>query len=85
MAVEEGEFDSFRWMVPLLGLWHTKWTDMSWVVRNHWGDVHDPSSLAHLARKVDIQPPPNLRKVDFYQGSHLINLVLDAHLINCWE
>ncbi|RXW17874.1 hypothetical protein EST38_g7988 [Candolleomyces aberdarensis] len=85
MAVEEGNFDSFRWLVPLLELWHTKWTDMSRVVRAHWGDVHDPSSLAHFARKVDLQTPPNLRKVDFYYGSHLINLVLDAHLINCWE
>ena len=31
-------------------------------------------------------PTPNdLKKVDFYDGAHIINLTLDAHVLNLWE
>lgn len=84
-AAEEDDFNSFRWMVPLLELWHTKWTDVSRIVRTHWGSNDAPNSLATVARLAEYRTPPDMRKVDFYEGSHLINLTLDAHLLNCWE
>lgn len=85
LSVDEQEFSSFRWLVPLLELWHTKWTDLSRIIRTHWGVKTDSSSLAALADTIDYSTPSNLRKVDFYQGARLVNLALDAHLINCWE
>ncbi|KAF6760243.1 hypothetical protein DFP72DRAFT_843737 [Ephemerocybe angulata] len=85
LSPEESTFESFRWMVPMLEIWHTKWTNMSGVVRDHYGDYTDPSSLASQAKTAGCPPIPNLRKVDFYEGQHLINVVLDANVLNCWE
>ncbi|KAJ3515928.1 hypothetical protein NLJ89_g1460 [Agrocybe chaxingu] len=85
LASEPDDFNSFRWLVPLLELWHTKWTDLSRVVRTHWGSIGDPSSLAMVAQLAECPTPSDMRKVDFYDGSHLVNLALDAHLLNCWD
>jgi len=85
LSSEEGDFESLRWIYPLLELWHTKWTDLSRVVRAHWGTTDDPSSLAAIAEVSNCPTPSDLRKVDFFDGSHLVNLALDAHLLNCWE
>jgi hypothetical protein len=87
LVAEEGDFESFRWLVPLLELWHTKWTDLSRIVRTHWGadSPDDPSTLARMASLAQCPTPSDLRKVDFYNGAHLVNLTLDAHLLNCWE
>lgn len=85
LAAEEGEFESFRWLVPLLELWHTKWTDLSRVIRAHWGKDTNPSALASAARIAECPTPVDLKKVDFYDGVHILNLVLDAHILNCWE
>lgn len=85
LSPEEGDFDSLRWIYPLLELWHTKWTDLSRVVRTHWGTTDDPSSLSAIAEVSNCPTPSDLRKVDFFDGSHLVNLALDAHLLNCWE
>lgn len=85
LSPEEGDFESLRWIYPLLELWHTKWTDLSRVVRAHWGTTDDPSSLAAIAEVSNCPTPSDLRKVDFFDGSHLVNLALDAHLLNCWE
>ncbi|KAF5384343.1 hypothetical protein D9615_003177 [Tricholomella constricta] len=87
MVAEDGDFESFRWIIPLLELWHTKWTDLSRTVRGHWGEGHadDLSTLACLAKLAGCPTPSNLRKVEFYDGAHLIELSLDAHILNCWE
>jgi hypothetical protein len=87
LAAEEGDFESFRWLVPLLELWHTKWTDLSRVVRTHWGKdfPNDPSTLGCAAKLAECPTPSDLRKVDFYDGAHIVNLTLDAHLLNIWE
>ncbi|KAF8072301.1 hypothetical protein FPV67DRAFT_1411833 [Lyophyllum atratum] len=87
MVAEEGDFESFRWMIPLLELWHTKWTDLSRTVRGHWGEGHsdDPSTLACWAKVASCPTPSNLRKVEFFDGAHLVNLALDANILSCWE
>ncbi|KAF8187155.1 hypothetical protein BJ912DRAFT_970316 [Pholiota molesta] len=85
LSPEESNFSSFRWLQPLLELWHTKWTDLSRVVRTHWGTKDDPSSLAKIAEIVKCPPPTDLRKVDFYDGAHLVGITLDAHILSCWE
>ena len=84
-AMESDDFHSFWWMIPLLELWHTKWTDMSRIVRTHWGSSDEPNSLATIAGLAECPTPSDMRKVDFYDGAHLINLALDAHLLVCWE
>ncbi|KAF9528832.1 hypothetical protein CPB83DRAFT_929056 [Crepidotus variabilis] len=84
-AIEPNDFDSFRWLVPLLELWHTKWTDLSRIIRLHWGTTDDPASLASIARLLNLHTPADLRKVDFYDGSYLLNIALEAHLLSCWE
>ncbi|KAG6915753.1 hypothetical protein DXG01_010020 [Tephrocybe rancida] len=87
LAAESGDFESFRWLVPLLELWHTKWTDLSRVARGHWGKdfPNDPSTLAFAAKQAACPTPSDLRKVDFYDGAHIVNLTLDANLLNIWE
>ncbi|TFK20425.1 hypothetical protein FA15DRAFT_599731 [Coprinopsis marcescibilis] len=84
-SAEPEDFDSFRWMIPMLEIWHTKWTDMSRIVRAHWGSLTDSSSLLYLAKLAECPTPPKLNKVDFYDGQHMINLALDARILNCWE
>ncbi|KAI0055098.1 hypothetical protein BV25DRAFT_1816096 [Artomyces pyxidatus] len=87
LSSHEGHFESLRCMVPLLELWHTKWTDLSRTVRAHWGKdfPNDPSTLAKFAFETECPTPSDLRKVDFYDGEQIVNLALDAHLLNCWE
>lgn len=47
-----------------MGLWHTKWTDMSRVVRTHWGSEDEPNSMATVARLSQSRKPSDMRKVD---------------------
>ncbi|KDQ50832.1 hypothetical protein JAAARDRAFT_164426, partial [Jaapia argillacea MUCL 33604] len=65
LATHEGDFESLRCVVPLLELWHTKWTDLSRIVRTHWGDgsLNDPSSLARMANEIEMPTPSDLRKL----------------------
>ncbi|KAH7904089.1 hypothetical protein BJ138DRAFT_1019611, partial [Hygrophoropsis aurantiaca] len=87
LIMHSGNYESLRCLIPMLELWHTKWTKLSWLFRSHWGGdfPDDPSTLCHLANEADCPPPKDLRKVDFYSGSHIVNLALDANLLNCWE
>ncbi|KAG6893874.1 hypothetical protein C0992_008316 [Termitomyces sp. T32_za158] len=87
MVAEEGDFDSFYWLIPLLELWHTKWTDLSQTICSHWGEEHtnDPSTLACIAKIAACPTPKDLQKVEFFDGVHLVNLALDANILNCWE
>ncbi|KAG6907429.1 hypothetical protein DXG01_008894 [Tephrocybe rancida] len=59
---EKGDFESFRWLVPLLELWHTKWTDLSQVARAHWGKdfPDDLSTLAFAANTTESPTPTDL-------------------------
>ncbi|KAG6836416.1 hypothetical protein H0H93_008157 [Arthromyces matolae] len=87
LSAESGDFESFRWLVPLLELWHTKWTDLSRVARAHWGKdfPNDPSTLAFASKHTGSPAPNDLRKIDFYDGAHIVNLTLDANILNLWE
>ncbi|KAG6835289.1 hypothetical protein H0H93_003080 [Arthromyces matolae] len=84
---EKGDFQSFRWLVPLLELWHAKWTDLSRVARAHWGKnfPDDPSTLEFAAKITESPSPTDLRKVDFYKGQHIVNLTLNAHILCLWQ
>ena len=85
LSLESSDYESLRWIYPLLELWHAKWTDLSRVVRAHWGSTNDPSSLASVAKISNCPTPSDLQKVDFFEGSHLVNLTLNAHILVCWE
>ncbi|KDQ59624.1 hypothetical protein JAAARDRAFT_192126, partial [Jaapia argillacea MUCL 33604] len=87
LVTHDGDFESLCCVVLLLELWHTKWTDLSRIVQTHWGDgsLNDPSSLARIANEIEAPTPSDLRKVDFYNRAHLVNIALDTNILNCWE
>lgn len=88
MSTHEGDFESLRCMVPLLENWHTKWTGLCRDIRAGFGKDApdtDPSTLKAFARETNSKPPTDLKKVDYYQGRHLLKLASDAHILQCWE
>ncbi|KIY49883.1 hypothetical protein FISHEDRAFT_40602, partial [Fistulina hepatica ATCC 64428] len=79
--------ESLQVLEPILELWHTQWTNISRTVETHWGELtgeNDPSTLGHSAAIVGRKIPANMKKVDFYLGSQLLNLVLDTRMIDIW-
>ncbi|TFY74976.1 hypothetical protein EWM64_g9036 [Hericium alpestre] len=83
----ESDFDRLDWIVPFLELWHTAWMNLSRIFEAHWGDSlgRDPSTLGHSASKIKYKTPSNLKKVDYYSGHHLVELVLDVRMMDCWR
>ncbi|KAI0054730.1 hypothetical protein BV25DRAFT_1996352 [Artomyces pyxidatus] len=82
------DFSSFRFVESMLELWHTKWTDLSRVCRAHWGrglESTDPSTLGFMAKVIHSSPPSDLKTVDFYTNSRLMNVVVKTHMLHCWE
>ena len=41
--------------------------------------------LGCAAKLAECPAPSDLHKVDFYDSEHIVNLTLDAHLLNMWE
>ncbi|KAJ7691191.1 hypothetical protein B0H17DRAFT_1133962 [Mycena rosella] len=82
-------FKSFEILEPQLQVWHTKWTDLIRIFQTHWGRVSgkstNPASLGHSAGKIGRAAPSNMKKVEFYPGSQLVHLVLDARMLDCWR
>ncbi|KAH7917122.1 hypothetical protein BV22DRAFT_1026962, partial [Leucogyrophana mollusca] len=87
LVMHDGDLESLRSLAPMLELWHTKWTELSRLIRTHWGKGYlgDASALGCLGESAECPTPSDLRKVDFHNGAHLVNLALDANLLNCWE
>ncbi|KAF8803454.1 hypothetical protein BYT27DRAFT_7260192 [Phlegmacium glaucopus] len=79
-AMESNNFHSFQWMIPLLELWHTKWTNLSRIVWTHWGSSDEPNSLATIARLAECPIPSDMRKewsdllIDAIQKNWVVNL-----------
>ncbi|KAJ6480404.1 hypothetical protein C8R45DRAFT_1155471 [Mycena sanguinolenta] len=82
-------FKSFEIFELQLQVWHTKWTDIIRVFQTHWwrtsGKSTNPASLGHSASKIGRAAPSNMKKVEFYPGSQLLYLVLDARMLDCWS
>ncbi|KAI0057598.1 hypothetical protein BV25DRAFT_1812278 [Artomyces pyxidatus] len=87
LQFEPNGYDRLDWLEPFLELWHTEWTDLSRIFEAHWGEefARDPSSLGHNAGKINFRRPSKLKKVDYYSGTHLVYLVLDVRMIDCWR
>lgn len=87
LQMHDGPFENFEILQPYLESWHTQWTDLIRIFQTHWGDLtsKDPSSLANASNKIGRKPPPNLKKVDYYPGAHLVYLDLDARMLDCWR
>ncbi|KAA1474511.1 hypothetical protein DENSPDRAFT_781882 [Dentipellis sp. KUC8613] len=87
LGSQPGNFKSLRFVVAGLELWHTKWTDLSRICSGKWGAAYpnDPSTLDHFARAIGIPKPSDLKKVDFYTYARLIEIVVRAHILHCWE
>ncbi|KAH9915098.1 uncharacterized protein B0H18DRAFT_1125064 [Fomitopsis serialis] len=77
----------FDIIMPFLEIWHTIWTHLSSVFETHWGNelTKDPSKLGHSAHKIGQKTPSNLKKVDYYAASHLLYIVLDTRMLDCWR
>ncbi|KAJ7321064.1 hypothetical protein DFH08DRAFT_818878 [Mycena albidolilacea] len=82
-------FKSFEILEPQLQVWHTKWTDIIRIFQTHWactsGKSTNPASLGHSARKIGRAALSNMKKVEFYPGSQLLYLVLDARMLDGWR
>ncbi|KAF4596165.1 hypothetical protein EYR40_008153 [Pleurotus pulmonarius] len=87
LQAHEDPFQSFRYMEPVLELWHGMWTDLSRLLGTHWGKLLDnnPATLAHSARKIGREPPGNMKKPDYYPTVELVNLVHDMRMLDCWR
>ncbi|EGO05081.1 hypothetical protein SERLA73DRAFT_44833, partial [Serpula lacrymans var. lacrymans S7.3] len=87
LSIHKEDNESEGFIVPMLELWHTKWTDLSCIIHTHWGSGYccDPSSLSCLAGVAECLTPSNLHKVNFHNRAHFVNLVLDVHLLSFWE
>ncbi|KAJ6605005.1 hypothetical protein B0H10DRAFT_1957326 [Mycena sp. CBHHK59/15] len=70
-------FQSFEIFEPQLQVWHTKWTDIIRIFQTHWGRTSgrstNPASLGYSAGKIGRAARSNMKKVEFYQGSQLLN------------
>ncbi|KAI0312034.1 hypothetical protein OF83DRAFT_1067874, partial [Amylostereum chailletii] len=87
---KESDFFSWRFIHPVLELWHTKWTALSRIVRALWGPVgkeslEDPSTLGFMANAINSPKPSDLHKVEFYPNAHLINVVVRGHILHCYQ
>ncbi|KAH7921726.1 hypothetical protein BV22DRAFT_1132056 [Leucogyrophana mollusca] len=87
LVMHKGNLQSMWCVALMLELWHTKWTELSRLIQQHWGTgfLGDVSTLGCLAGSAECPTPSDLRKVDFHNGAHLVNLALNAHLLNCWD
>ncbi|KAF8804248.1 hypothetical protein BYT27DRAFT_7214042 [Phlegmacium glaucopus] len=80
-------FQSLALLEPVLSLWHTEWTDLSRVFKVHWDSLlsPDPLSLSHSTAKINRSGPSSLKKVDYYPATDLAYLILDGHILDCWQ
>ncbi|KAF9230788.1 hypothetical protein BU15DRAFT_91045 [Melanogaster broomeanus] len=64
LIMHEGNLESLCCVVPMPELWHTLWTDLSRIVRGHWGKgyLDDPSALSRLAQLAECPTPADLKK-----------------------
>ncbi|KAJ7083421.1 hypothetical protein C8R44DRAFT_722063 [Mycena epipterygia] len=89
LQFHKNPFQSFEILEPQLQVWHTKWTDLIRIFQTHWGRTSgkstNPASLGHSAGKIGRAAPSNMKKVEFYPGSQLLYLVLDARMLDCWS
>lgn len=89
LQFHDDPFKSFEIIEPQLQVWHTKWTDVIRIFQTHWGRTTgkntNPASLGFSAAKIGRAAPTNMKKVEFYPGTQLMYLVLDAKLLDIWR
>lgn len=83
----DDSFESFELLQPILQGWHTMWTDLSRIFNTHWGSPlnDNPATLGFAAKKIGRAPPANLKRIDYYPGVQLSNLVHDMHMLDGWR
>ncbi|KAF4581448.1 hypothetical protein EYR40_009733 [Pleurotus pulmonarius] len=87
LQAHEDPFQRFEYLIPVLQLWHTMWTDLGRIFESHWGELLDdnPATLAHSAKKIGRSAPSNPKKVDYYPSMELLELVHDLRMLDCWR
>ncbi|KAJ6558349.1 hypothetical protein B0H19DRAFT_906888, partial [Mycena capillaripes] len=89
LQYHDDAFKSFEIMEPQLQVWHTKWTDVIRIFQTHWGRTSgkntNPAALGFSAVKIGRVAPSDMKKVEFYPGTQLMYLVLDAKLLDIWR
>ncbi|KZV89643.1 hypothetical protein EXIGLDRAFT_751045 [Exidia glandulosa HHB12029] len=89
LQIMPSAYDRMDWMIPILQLWHTKWTAISRIIFNCWGEgserSEDISCLGHNANLIGRKTPPNLKKVDFSRDSETLFIIGEARMRDCWR
>jgi hypothetical protein len=84
---EGNPFDSTELLLWMTEGWHQNWMDMGSIFTTFYGAelTSDPSTIGHSATKLGRRRPADLNKVDFNEGTQLLFLVLDAHMLECFR
>ncbi|KAJ3511541.1 hypothetical protein NMY22_g15614 [Coprinellus aureogranulatus] len=72
---------------PVLAFWHTAWTFLSSLFEVHDDGSHspDPSSIGHSRTLIGRALPGNVKKIDFFPGVDIVNIILDTRMLDCWR
>ncbi|KZV80959.1 hypothetical protein EXIGLDRAFT_629312 [Exidia glandulosa HHB12029] len=80
-------YERMEWLVPILQLWHMKWTVLGRIIFCWWGSsrTSDVSSLGNSAIAAGKKVPSKLKKPDFRSGTEMLFLVGEARMLDCWR
>jgi hypothetical protein len=80
-------FNTLQIVQPVLAVWHTLWTHLSSIFECQWASLtsRDVSTLGFVANKLQRAAPCDLKKVDYYNYSQLLYLILKARILDCWR
>ncbi|KAI0081500.1 hypothetical protein K474DRAFT_1671959 [Panus rudis PR-1116 ss-1] len=70
-------FKSLQFLLEILELWHTKWTDLGRLCHGKWGvgvEAVDPSTLGFMAKTINNPVPSDKKKPDFYANKRLVEV-----------
>ncbi|KAF8994246.1 hypothetical protein BDZ89DRAFT_1053392 [Hymenopellis radicata] len=86
-AVSQNVHETFENRLWTTGLWHTKATALNVMAANFYGpkECSDPSSLSNAASATGMHRPSNLDKCDFYPTARTMQLICEAHILDCWS
>ena len=79
MQTHPDEFQRFELLRPVLQVWHTQWTNLTWIIQTHSGESlsNNPATIWWAAKKIGCDISGD-KKSDFYPDSQLLALLHDT-------
>ena len=78
-------YDCHSWVVPLIQLWHLKWTYLKGIMKCHWSPIPGNGTTAmrlrHDAEVLGQKINPD--KCDYYPTCSLVETVYKANVLDC--